>query len=101
MLAACLEPLDGRRRVTRTATRSGEAAGPASADRVRGEAYLNKVLALSLGDKRLKFGRRKGIDEASFGNDEEEDLGAGQNRQLVSLQGQSQQEETEDAEQKP
>lgn len=72
--------------MTRTATRSCEVAASASADRVRRGAYLNKVLALRLGDERLELGRGKSIDEASFGNDEKQHLGACQNRQFVSLE---------------
>lgn len=47
--------------------------------------YLNQVLALSLSDERLKLGCREGVDEASLGDDQEQDLRAGQNGQFVCL----------------
>jgi hypothetical protein len=47
--------------------------------------YLNKVLSLSLGDKRLKLRCCEGIDQTGLGDDEEEDLGASKDRQLVRL----------------
>jgi hypothetical protein len=37
---------------------------------------LDKVLAFRLGDEGLEFGGCEGVDEAGFGDDEEEDLGA-------------------------
>lgn len=49
-------------------------------------AYLNQVLALSLSDERLELGRGECIHEARFRDDEEEDLGAGQNGELVGLE---------------
>ena len=45
--------------------------------------YLNQVLALSLSDERLKLGCREGVDEASLGDDQEQDLRAGKNGQFV------------------
>lgn len=41
-------------------------------------AYLNQVLPLSLGDKRLELRCCEGIDKAGLRDDEEEDLGAGE-----------------------
>lgn len=38
--------------------------------------YLDQILALGLGNQRLELRRRECIDEASFGHDEEEHLGA-------------------------
>ena len=48
-------------------------------------AYLNQVLPLGFGDERLELRSCEGIDETGFRNDEKEDLGAGQDRQFVSL----------------
>lgn len=48
-------------------------------------AYLNQVLALSLSDERLKLGSSECVDQASLRDDEQEDLGSGQDRQLVGL----------------
>jgi len=47
--------------------------------------YLDKVLSFSLGDKRLKLRCCKGIDQTGLGDNEEEDLGASEDRQLVCL----------------
>ncbi len=47
--------------------------------------YLDKILSFSLGDKRLKLRCCKGIDQTGLGDNEEEDLGAGEDRQLVCL----------------
>lgn len=62
----------------------------AVARRVRGGArdapYLDQVLALGLGDQRLELGGREGVDQTGLRDDEEEDLRAGQDRQLVRLQ---------------
>ena len=46
---------------------------------------LNEVLALWLGDEGLQFGGGEGVDEAGLGDDEEEDLGAGEGGELVRL----------------
>ena len=51
------------------------------------EAGLDEVLALGLGDERLELGGGEGVDEAGLGDDEEEDLGAGERRELVGLRG--------------
>lgn len=51
------------------------------------EAYLDQVLALSLGDKRLQLGGSEGIDQAGLGDDKQEHLGASEDRQLVGLVG--------------
>ena len=48
-------------------------------------AYLDQVLAFRLGDERLKLGRCEGVDQSSLRNNEEQDLGASENRQFVSL----------------
>lgn len=47
--------------------------------------YLNQVLALSLGDQRLQFGSGESVDEAGLRDDQQENLSAGENRQLISL----------------
>lgn len=44
------------------------------------EACLDKVFAFGLSDEGLEFGGCEGIDEASFRNDEEEDLGSREGR---------------------
>lgn len=49
------------------------------------KAYLDQVLALSLGDERLQLGGGEGIDQAGLGDDQEKHLGASENRQLVGL----------------
>ena len=46
---------------------------------------LNEVLSLGLGNQRLKFGGSKGVDKAGFGDDQEENLSASQDRELVGL----------------
>ena len=53
---------------------------------VRCAPYLDQILALSLGDQRLELGGREGVDQPRLGDDEEKDLRAGQDRQLVCLQ---------------
>jgi hypothetical protein len=50
-----------------------------------GNAYLNQVLAFGLGDERLKLRCCKRVHQAGFRDDEEKNLGAGKNRQLVGL----------------
>ena len=47
--------------------------------------YLNKVLAFRLCHQRLKLGSGKGVYETRFGDDEEQDLGTGQDGKLISL----------------
>lgn len=54
--------------------------------RCDGDAHLDEVLALGLGDKRLQLRRGEGVDEAGLGDDEEEDLGAGEDGELVGLE---------------
>lgn len=51
----------------------------------RHETYLNEVLAIGFSDKRLKFGCGEGIDKTSLRNDEQEHLGASEDRQFVCL----------------
>ena len=41
--------------------------------------YLNEVLALGLGDKRLELGSGEGVHKASLGDDQEKHLGASKN----------------------
>lgn len=48
--------------------------------RDRNPTYLDEVLALSLGDQRLEFRCRECIYQTRFGDDEEEYLGARQDR---------------------
>ena len=48
--------------------------------------YLNKILALRLCHERLELWCGKGIHKSSLGNYQEQNLRAGQNRQLVGLQ---------------
>jgi hypothetical protein len=47
--------------------------------------YLDEILAFGLGDERLQLRGREGVHEAGFGDDEKEDLGASEDRELVSL----------------
>ena len=49
--------------------------------------YLDQILALRLGHKRLELWGGEGIDQTSLGDDEQEDLRAGEDRQLVCLLG--------------
>lgn len=48
-------------------------------------AYLDEVLALGFRHQRLQLGRGEGVDETRLGHDEQQYLGAGQDRQLVGL----------------
>lgn len=48
-------------------------------------AYLDEVLALGLGDERLQLWCREGVDKARLRDDEQQHLGAGEDRQLVGL----------------
>jgi hypothetical protein len=50
-----------------------------------GKAYLDQVLAFGLGDERLQLGGGEGIDQSGLGDDKEEHLGSGEDRQLVGL----------------
>lgn len=45
----------------------------------RWKIYLDKILALSLGDEWLELRSGEGVDQASLGDNEQQDLGAGQN----------------------
>ena len=47
--------------------------------------YLNEVFAFGFGDERLQLGGGKGVDEPCFGDDEEKDLGTGQNGEFIGL----------------
>lgn len=47
--------------------------------------YLNQVLALSLGDERLQLGGGEGVDKAGLGDDQQEHLSAGEDRQFIGL----------------
>ena len=53
---------------------------------VAGEAYLNQVLAFSLGDKGLKLGCGEGVNQTGFRHDEKQDLCSGEDRKFVSLE---------------
>lgn len=48
-------------------------------------AYLDEVLALWLGDKRLQLGCGEGVDQTCLRHDKQQHLGAGEDRQLVGL----------------
>lgn len=48
-------------------------------------AHLNEVLAFWLGDQRLELRGGEGVDQTSLGDDEQQDLGTGQDGQFVSL----------------
>lgn len=41
--------------------------------------YLDQILALGLGHERLKLGGGEGVDQTRLGDDEQEDLRAGEN----------------------
>ena len=47
--------------------------------------YLDEILALGLCDERLQLGRGECVDQARFGDDEKQNLGAGEDGELVSL----------------
>jgi hypothetical protein len=47
--------------------------------------YLDQVLALGLGHQRLELGGGEGVDETSLGHNEQKDLGASEDGQLVGL----------------
>jgi hypothetical protein len=49
--------------------------------------YLNEVLTLGLGDKRLELGGGEGIDETGLGDNEQQHLSAGEDGKLISLFG--------------
>ena len=51
----------------------------------RVEAGLDEVLALGLGDEGLELRSGEGVDEAGLGDDEQEDLRAGEGGELVRL----------------
>ena len=46
---------------------------------------MDKIFALRLGDEGLQFRCRKGVHKTGFGDDKEEDLGAGEGGKLVGL----------------
>lgn len=48
-------------------------------------AHLNKVLAFWLGDQRLELWGGEGVDQTGLRDDEQQDLGTGQDGQFVSL----------------
>ena len=67
-------------------------AAKSAARRLRGnarqrrlKAYLDQILSLGLGDERLQLGRGEGVDQTGLGDDEQEDLGASEDGELVSL----------------
>jgi hypothetical protein len=47
--------------------------------------YLNQVLAFWLGDEWLQFRGCERVDEASLGDDQQKDLGTGEDREFVGL----------------
>lgn len=49
------------------------------------ETCLDEILAFWLGDERLELGSGKGVYKASLGDDEEQNLGASEGRELVCL----------------
>jgi len=51
----------------------------------RVETGLDQVLALWLGDKRLKLGGRERVHQSSFRDDEQQYLSPSQGRKFVSL----------------
>lgn len=55
----------------------------------RGNTHLDQVLAFGLGDERLEFRGREGVDEAGLRDDEQENLGASQDGQLVRLESET------------
>lgn len=61
----------------------------------RVETCLDKVLAFGLGNERLKLRGGEGVYEPGLGHDKEEDLGAGEGRELVCLIDASGREEKE------
>jgi hypothetical protein len=50
-----------------------------------GCSYLNQVFALWFCYEWLKLGRCEGVNQASLGDNEQQYLGAGQDRELVGL----------------
>lgn len=40
--------------------------------------HLNEILTLGLGDERLQLWSGEGVDQTRLGDDEQEDLGAGE-----------------------
>ena len=49
------------------------------------EAGLDEIFAFRLGDKWLEFGGGEGVDKTGFGDDEQQDLRAGQCGELIGL----------------
>ncbi|CDK24650.1 unnamed protein product [Kuraishia capsulata CBS 1993] len=49
------------------------------------QASLDEIFAFRFCHQRLKLGGGEGVDESSFGHDEQKHLGSGQHRKLVSL----------------
>lgn len=48
--------------------------------------HLNQVLALGLGDEWLQFRRGESIDQASLGDDQEQNLGTSQDGEFICLE---------------
>lgn len=48
-------------------------------------AYLDEVLAFGLRDERLKLRGGEGVDQTGLGHHEKQDLGAGEDTELVGL----------------
>jgi hypothetical protein len=51
------------------------------------EACLDEILALRLRDERLQFGSGEGVNQASFRDDEKEDLCSCESGKFVCLKG--------------
>lgn len=47
--------------------------------------HLNQILALWLGDERLELRSGEGVDEARLRHDKKQDLGAGEDGELIGL----------------
>jgi hypothetical protein len=50
-----------------------------------GAAYLDEVLALGLSDEGLQLRCREGVDQTGLRDDEQQHLGASEDRQFVGL----------------
>ena len=51
----------------------------------RATSYLNEILAFGLGDQRLKLWSREGVNQTGLRDDEQENLSASQDRELIGL----------------
>lgn len=50
---------------------------------------MDQILAFWLGDQRLQLRCGEGVDQASLGDDQEQNLGAGQDGKLIGLRDES------------